>query len=177
MSIVTTDAQESQQAEEVRYPEREDYRLLIEREWADFHHSRSQEWTALGVITGAHLGILQFLLFFRDLPTPIPFSILAILGPVLGIVFAVIGILLTCRHERLKKIKISWIYRAEDRLGLVEGQNSPGGIIPENPGLAKTPEWKGLMQPRVLSTSWLILCLYLFLIVLDVLIVVLFAFS
>ncbi len=40
---------------------KEDYRLIIEREWADIHHSRVQEWTCLGVVTGTHLGL-------RDVP-------------------------------------------------------------------------------------------------------------
>jgi len=43
--------------------EPENYRLLIEREWADLHHSRVQEWTALGVVAGAHLGLIQLASF------------------------------------------------------------------------------------------------------------------
>lgn len=40
-------------------PNPEDYRLIVEREWADIHHSRIQEWAVLGIVTGAHLGLIQ----------------------------------------------------------------------------------------------------------------------
>jgi hypothetical protein len=176
--VVLTDSQENvEQAGEVRRPEPQDYRLLIERAWADIHHSRLQEWSVLGVVTGAHLGILQLLIFVRDLSVAVPFPVLATLGPMLGIVFAVIGALMTCRHRRLMRIKVGWIYQAEGHLGLVKSEDNPGGIIPANPAMQESPEWGGLMWPRFLSTSWLILCLFLLLAALDLLSIALFALS
>jgi hypothetical protein len=157
-------------------PEAADYRLMIQSEWADIHHSRGQEWTALGVVTGAHLGILQLLIFVRDLNVPIPFQFLAMIGSAMALVFSVLGILMTCRHRRLMYIKIDWIARAEDALGLLQTKRNPAGIIPPPPSMEKpSPAWRGLMLPRFLSTSWLILCIYLMLGLLDVLSIVLFA--
>lgn len=173
-----TDSQESvKQVGKVRHPERQDYRLLIEREWADIHHSRVQEWTALGVVTGAHLGILQLLIFIQDLSVPVPFPILAVIGLVLGIAFAIIGVLITCRHRQLMRVKLNWIFQAEDKLDLIKDEDNPDGIIPRSAEMQRSPDWRGLMLPRFLSTSWLILCLYSLLAFLDLASIVLFAIS
>jgi len=32
---------------------------FVHNEWTDIHHSRVQEWTALGVVAGIHLGLAQ----------------------------------------------------------------------------------------------------------------------
>lgn len=158
-------------------PEAADYRLLIERQWADIHHSRSQKWTALGVVTGAHLGILQLMVFVHGLSIDIPFRLLAIIGAMMALVFAIIGTLMTCRHRRLMVVKIHWISRAENALGLLRTEHNPDGIIPPPPSLEKpSPGWRGLMLPRFLSTSWLIMCIYLMLGMLDILSGVLFVF-
>jgi hypothetical protein len=36
---------------------------FLQNEWADLHHSRVQEWTALGVVAGVHLGLAQAVSF------------------------------------------------------------------------------------------------------------------
>lgn len=157
-----------------RTPERADYREFLEREWTDLHHSRVQEWTALGVVTGAHLGLLQLVLLVRDFSLPVSLFLIVAGAAALGILFATLGILMTLRHRRLMAIKIRWIYRAEDALGLVEGEQSPGGIVPRNPAFDEPVRWAGLMLPRFLSTSWLILSFYLLLWLLDAASIVLF---
>jgi hypothetical protein len=171
-------AESDENAHKPKYPESADYRLLIEREWDDIHHSRGQEWTALGVVTGAHLGILQLLVFVHGLTISLPFRLLAIVGSALALIFGLLGILMTCRHRRLMYIKIDWIAQAEEALGLLKTEHNPAGIIPPPLSMKKpSPEWRGLMLPRFLSTSWLILCMYLMLGILDLLSIVLFALS
>jgi hypothetical protein len=161
-------------------PSQEDYRKLIETEWADFHHSRLQEWTAFGIVAGIHLGIITiFDVFGAGDPSNIAKTFL-LFGPFIGIIFAVLGGLVTCRHERLKKIKLQWIGRAEYFRGLMrtneedeallgDNKDVPNPrIIPFNQNLWTDIPWEGLMLPRRLSTSWLILCFYGFLILVDI---------
>jgi len=150
-------------------PSPEDYRLLIEREWADIHHSRVQEWTALGVVTGAHIGILQLIRLLHQANTAFSFSTIAIIGSFTAALFAIFGVLMTCRHRHLMKIKLGWIYTAEEHLGLVHTAKNTKGIIPENAEIKVSREWKRLALPRPLSTSWLILCFYILLLLIDVL--------
>jgi hypothetical protein len=122
----------------------------------------------LGVVTGAHLALLQLVIFIRGLSTPVPFRPLAISGAVLGGLFAILGVLMTLRHRRLMDVKISWIYRAEDALGLVADKDDPdSGIIPYSEKFKSTPKWNGLGRPRFLSTGWLILCFYMLLLIID----------
>ena len=53
-------------------PSKDDYLKFIELEWADFHHSRLQEWTAFGIVAGIHLGIITlFDVFSPDDPSKI----------------------------------------------------------------------------------------------------------
>ena len=175
-SLATPSGEDAEKAKKGPTPEAADYRFLIQQEWADLHHSRGQEWTALGVVTGAHLGILQLLIFIHGLTVPVPFWALAVAGAALALIFAALGILMTCRHRRLMVVKIDWIAHAEDALGLLKTEHNPGGIVPPPPSFHKPPmEWRGLMFPRFLSTSWLILCIYLMLGLLDGLSIVLFA--
>lgn len=158
-------------------PNADDYRLLIEKEWADFHHSRTQEWTALGVVSGIHLAIIHLFDTFKMGETGSTPSVILVGGSLLGIVFAVVGGLVTCRHERLKKIKIQWIARAEHFRGLLRTDSSEKPTLEDgslNPRiiLCKIPldediPWDGLSCPRLLSTSWLILCFYGFMVLVD----------
>ena len=161
-------------------PSPEDYLKLIETEWADFHHSRLQEWTAFGIVAGIHLGIITlFDVFSAGDPSKIAKAFL-ICGPITGIIFAILGALVTCRHERLKKIKLQWIGRAEyfrgimrtkeeDEALLGDNKDVPNPrIIPFNNNLWIDIPWNGLMLPRRLSTSWLILWFYVFLILVDI---------
>lgn len=154
----------------------ETYRGFINRGWSDIHHSRLQEWSALGIVTGIHLGIVHLLKFINGLSPSFPFENTAVFGCASCIVFSVLGALLTCRHRRLMRVKLSWIYQAEEKLGLVRKHDEPDGIIPENKELGKDVKWKGLMWPRFLSTGWLMLCIYAFLIILDISGIILFKF-
>lgn len=154
-------------------PEKEDYRILIDNEWKDIHHSRIQEWSALGVITGAHLGIITLLDFAKDSAESINFQLIAWVGILTGIFFSAIGIFMTMRHRRLMIIKLDWIYNAELKLGLIKTDKNPDGVIPEiqlDPKSRKS--WRGLVFPRLLSTSGLITLFYFALILLDVLMLI-----
>lgn len=140
--------------------------MFIEREWADMHHSRLQEWTALGVVTGAHLGLIQFLKYLKDVKLDSLFIIEFLC--LVGIIFAVIGALITCRHRAIMHKKFNWIYKAEEQLGLVKNEDHPNGIISFSD---KMPEHKGdLMLPKLLSVSGLILCFYILIMVIDIII-------
>jgi hypothetical protein len=163
----------------IRSPERADYRLLIEREWADLHHSRIQEWTALGVVLAAHVAVLQLLSLTQAASVAVPLATRAIIGCILGVMFAVLGALVTCRHRRLMEVKLTWIFRAEDKLGLIRNPDRPGGILPTSAKMVEEePEWNGItIPPRFLSTSGLIFYLYVCLVILDLAAVVVFAAS
>lgn len=175
---MTADSLESAtDAVSVRSPKPEDYRLFIEREWADLHHSRVQEWTALGVVVGAHVGILQLLNLTQEATVSVPFWIRMSVGCLVGILFSIVGILVTCRHRRLMQVKLAWIFQAEDRLGLIKRADCQGGIVPESALSREKLDRRGISWPRFLSTSWLICCFYLLLAVFDLLGVVVFAIS
>ena len=141
-------------------PTPEDYRLLIEREWADLHHSRIQEWTALGVVTGAHIGLIQLVKFATDASVNVELSTLAVLAGLLAVIFCVLGALMTCRHRQLMRVKLGWIYQAENHLGLIQTTANPKGVIPENALMVKQLEWRALAIPRLLATSGVILSFY-----------------
>jgi hypothetical protein len=159
-------------------PNGNDYRVFLEREWADFHHSRMQEWTALGVIIGIHFGIVQLLDLARSESSGRAPTEIVVAGALVGIVFAVLGSLVTCRHERLKKIKLNWIGRAEYFRGLMrekkgepamlsKGNPNPR-IVPFRDGIWQDVPWRGLSVPAALSTSGLILAFYALLVLVDV---------
>jgi hypothetical protein len=156
-------------------PRPEDYKLLIEREWADLHHSRVQEWTALGVVMGTHLGLIQLVKFAIDAGVPVQTSTLIGGASVIGAVFALLGALMTCRHRQLMKIKLGWIYEAEHNLGLIKTEANSGGVIPERAKMSVPVEWRGLALPRLLSTGGLMLCFYVLLLAIDTLVLVKFA--
>ena len=133
---------------------------LLEAEWKDLHHSRVQEWSALGVVTGAHRALTQIPKFLKDAGVMLPVLPAAIVGCLIGIGFAVIGALITCRHRRLMQIKLEWIFGAESRLGLIQGPDCPVGAIPPSAQVQSNLAWRGLSVPRLLSTSGLILSWY-----------------
>jgi hypothetical protein len=153
-------------------PKREDYRLLIEREWADLHHARAQEWTALGVVTGAHLGLIQLVGLAEGASLPLGRGVLVVIAGVLAAIFCILGGLMTCRHRQLMKVKLGWIYHAERHIGLIKTKDNPNGIIPENAKMENPVEWRGLALPRLLSTSGLILSFYAVLLLVDILFIV-----
>ena len=168
-----------------------DYRLLIETEWKDIHHSRIQEWSALGIIAGTHLGLFQLMKFIADIQSNWLTFISSVILCIIAILFAVIGILMVCRHRRLMWIKLNWIYEAEEKLGLIKTVENQNGIIPNDYKMKKYSKkynrileneknkqlqmskdnnkaiWNKLMWPRKLSTSWLMAMIYILLGIID----------
>jgi len=169
----------------------EDYRMLIKRAWEDLHHSRTQEWRALVAITGAHLVIFQAVKYGYAEPFLTGDAWPALVGGGISLAAACVGALVVFRHRRLMQVKMRWIYRAEDFLGLIratsedelteagDGTESVDtedpGIIPRNRRLETPIKWNGLSWPRFLSTSWLILALFVLLILLDTVAIVIFS--
>ena len=153
---------------------KENYRLLIDTEWKDIHHSRIQEWSALGVIAAIHIGLIQLLQFIKAsynaqglVYSLVPFFCIISIG------FCILGILMTCRHRRLMWIKLNWIFDAEEKLHLIKTPKNTKGIIPLDYKMKKYSDeyikmlksgkkivWNRLMWPRFLSTSGLILMFY-----------------
>jgi hypothetical protein len=154
-------------------PESDDYRLLVTSSWSDIHYARGQDWRALLVVAGVHVGVLQALHTAKDMAFPFSFPWLTASAGVLAFVFVVIGILVTCRHYRLMRIKLGWIYLAESRLGLVKAEENTDGIIPPEFKMEDQVPWKGLRWPRAFSASWLIICFYFLLALVDVAAVIL----
>jgi hypothetical protein len=143
---------------------------FIQTEWADLHHSRVQEWTALGVVAGIHFGLAQAADFAEaKLPGVAP-AMVVLVASLLGGAFAVLGILITLRHRHLMNVKLRWIYEAEDRLGLVKHKDNPAGILPKDDVMAMPRRWVGLSAPRPLSTGGLMIGFYALLLLLDLLV-------
>ena len=149
-------------------PSPDSYRLLIEQEWGDIHHSRVQEWTALGVVTGAHVGILQLFTFLAKENPNVSFPSVAVSGGILAAAFAVLGLLMTLRHRQLMSVKLGWIYSAEEFLGLIKTEENPHGVIPKSAEMNAPVQWNGLGIPRIFSTSWLLSCFYILFLLLVV---------
>jgi hypothetical protein len=157
-------------------PTKDDYRLIVECEWADLHHSRIQEWTALGVVTGAHLGLIQLVKLAKEVSILVSTPTLVILATIIGALFSILGAIMTCRHRQLMKVKLGWIYEAEEHLGLIKTPgNEKEGIIPEDAKMKAPLEWKSLSFPRILSTSGIILWFYITLLIIDILALIAFS--
>jgi hypothetical protein len=150
-------------------PSPETLRSFIAAEWADLHHSRVQEWTALGIVAGVHLVALQLAAFLIGQRAAVPPRMLLLLASTIAAAFAVFGILVTCRHRHLMNVKLHWIFQAEDQLGLVHDEGGRG-IIPRADGPTRSYRWKGLSAPRPLSTGGLIIGFYALLILVDILV-------
>ena len=134
----------------------DNYRFIIEDAWRDIHHSRNQDWTALGVVFAAHFGILKFVEFLnRKIPSSQIDNDLYIIGGAIGFVLAFIGALVAFRHRSLLKLKMKWITSAEIKLGLLKTDENPDGIIDPQ-------RYQGI------SNSWLIVSIYLFLMIVDI---------
>ena len=156
-------------------PTREDYRFLIDAEWKDIHHSRMQEWTALGIVAGAQVGIITLLNSLKAPVAGVSLATLVLFTTITGILFSLIGVFLTMRHRQLMIIKIGWILKAETKLGLIFNKKNPEGIIPHQElDIKKKKNWRGLALPRLLSTSGLIMLVYCSFILLDILIMIIF---
>ncbi len=163
-------------------PTDETLRTFIQMEWADLHHSRVQEWTALGVVAGVHVVLIQAVSFLIEKHFAAPHVTISAASAVAAS-FAVFGILITLRHRHLMNVKLHWISQAEERLGLVRNEQNDGGIISTNelnePGRGRKKRrpgkpiaWKGLAWPRPFSTGGLLIGFYVLLIAVDVLVVV-----
>ena len=159
MSDPTTSA--SEPSSESRPAEPADYRFFMERQWADLHHSRIQEWSALGVVTGAHVAIVGFLSYASDADLSLSIGTLRTGGAVAGVFFAAVGALVTCRHRALMQTKLTWISAGEYKLGLVKDDQNPRGVIPAEDQAKFVSNPRGLAWPRRFSTSWLILMFYI----------------
>ncbi len=141
-------------------PAQADYRLLIEREWADLHHGGVQELSAVGVTVGAHIGILKLAELLHDSVADLDSRVSLLIGSLACLLFTIIGGLVTCRRRAAMRTQLNWIYDAEDRLGLVKKEDSPGGVIPESAKIHSPDERFLLAIPRWFSTSGLILTFY-----------------
>ena len=162
-------------------PSEESYRFLIENEWRDIHHSRIQEWSALGLIAAAHAGLFAFVDKIKSEPATYLYHInLIYVCSIIDISFALLGLILVCRHRRLMWLKLNWIFDANDKLGLIKKSANPNGIIPENYWKQKYRDsyleflnkpkvnWNKLKMPRPFSTSGLMAMLYIILGIIDV---------
>ena len=133
---------------------------MMKMEWADIHHSRIQEWSALGAVAGAQIAVTQSPKLLKETEVTLLPTATAVVGCLIGIAFAIIGVLITCRHRQLMQMKLGWIFKLEERLGLVITAENPAGIIPKEIEMPSTKGWCGLSRPRWRSTSGLILSLY-----------------
>lgn len=159
--------------DEHRRPSDETLRTFIQLEWADLHHSRVQEWTALGIVAAAHLALMQAAAFLLERQEgAVSSGVLMLVASGVAAVFAIFGILITWRHRHLMKVKLHWIFEAEDRLGLIADETHDG-IIPRAEAPVRSHAWKGLAAPRPLSTGGLITGFYVLLIAIDVVVAVL----
>jgi hypothetical protein len=134
---------------------------LMELEWRDIHHSRIQEWSALGAVTGAHIALFQTPRILAEAGFSLGVGPAEALGCALGALFAIIGALITGRHRNLMQHKLRWIYDAEVLAGLVRTAQTPYGVLPKSIAMVEEPKWRGLSFPRFLSTSGLMLSFYL----------------
>ncbi len=141
---------------------------LMKTEWADLHHSRMQEWSALGVVTGAHIVVAQMHKLFGGTSVTIPPSVIALVGYFFGLFVTIIGALVTCRHRVLMQDKLNWIYSAELKLGLIITPVNLNGVIPEKAKMKKTPRRHGLAIPDIFSVSGLIFMFYIVFLLFDI---------
>ena len=151
-------------------PKRKDLRLLIKTTWADVHHSRIQEWSALGVVTGSHFGLFSLMRFLHELSQKggIAFATTLPWVSLLGVAFCVLGALFTFRVRELITLQMGWIRDCEERLGLI---GKPGSVIGSPEGLrgGRLLVKDYLRLPPLLSGSGLIFLFYVVLALSDVL--------
>lgn len=134
---------------------------MMKLQWADIHHSRLQEWSGLGVVAGAQIAITQIPKFLKETDVALLPTATAVVGFLVGIAFAIIGVLITCRHRRLMEKKFNLLFKIEGQLGLVITDDNPAGIIDKDARMPYDADpHKVLSRPRALSTSGLILTFY-----------------
>jgi len=55
------------------------------------------------------------------------------------------------------KVKLNWIFQAEEKLHLIKDKHNPHGIIPREDSPSRPFPWSGLSAPRPLSTGGLMI--------------------
>ncbi|MDX2440183.1 MAG: hypothetical protein QNK40_06480 [Desulfobacterales bacterium] len=106
------------------------YRLVVQDSWKDIHHSRNQDWTALGAILAAQFGVFKIIETFSEKGERlIDQPKIYLVACLAGIVLSYAGLCVTRRHKSLSKIKLDWITEAENRLGVLKSTRNPMGII------------------------------------------------
>lgn len=141
---------------------------FVANTWADIHHSRVQEWSALAAVSATHLALTQVPKITQEMKLGVDDSKLVLALVVIGVLFSVAGALVTCRHRTLMQIKLGWIADAEDLLGLTMRDGNRYGVVPPPARMRQAKSWRGLSMPRMFSTSWLMLCFYVLYVVSDV---------
>lgn len=141
---------------------------LIEYEWKDQHHSRIQEWSALGVVTGAHVALTQLPKIFIDSGTATPSPSVIQAGLSCCIIFTIVGFLITCRHRYLHDKGRDWIKELTASLSFNSKQPQINFLHRPFPEVLVRPDMNGLKFPRRLSTGWMILVFYVLFLVADI---------
>ena len=91
-------------------------------------------------------------------------------APIVNIIYAIIGILITLKHRTIMKEKLTAITNAECKLGLINSKDNVHGVInpPENIRAEKII-LNAFTIPSYKSVSGLIVMAYITLIILDIL--------
>lgn len=76
-------------------------------QWADIHHSRLQDWSAIGVTAGALYALVNILQ-----------TEARVFLSALGLVFGLLGAGMAWQHQRVFEDKIGMIEKMERRLGI-----------------------------------------------------------
>jgi len=156
-----------------KHPKAEDYRMLVENSWKDLHHSRLQEWSSLGVVTGVHLVAIQIVRYSDKIRDLIPGIYLLSIAFAIGILFALIGAAITCRHRKIMSTKMNWILDAESKLGLMKTEKNVWGIIEDKQvDIQEAMSNDRYMVPRVGSVSFFILVFYAIFVLFDIIIII-----
>lgn len=97
-------------------PSQESLLKFIEYTWKDIHFARTQNWTSITVVSAFHIGIFKIVEYFLNKGIfTIQIKISALL---FAAIFALLGYLITRKHQTQLYKRLSWIYRAEEKLNL-----------------------------------------------------------
>lgn len=91
-------------------PTKEDFRAWLQIQWQDIHHSRSQEWQCLQIVTFIFLGLMGLSTLQEIRQRSFYYAMAAIFTALLG--FAI-----TWRHRNLFNERMTMVNRIE-KLGL-----------------------------------------------------------
>ena len=151
---------------------KKDYRLFIEQAWKDIHHSRVQEWSALGLVITLHYSIITITMILINKKqyniTSMEYIVLS--APIVNIIYAIIGILITMKHRTIMNRKIAAIKHAECKIGLIKSKDNMYDIInPIENMRAEKIILNAFTIPGYKSVSGLLVMAYSMLIILDIL--------